>query len=92
MQAAQALRLRSQVEVSNLTKGFDDRTLIADPGFSLPHGGIGGGDPNGVGKVTLFKIDRRREQPDSGTITVGETVRISYVDRLRSGIDPDQNM
>jgi ATP-binding cassette ChvD family protein len=81
------------VEVSGLTKGFDDRTLFEDLSFSLPQGGIVGViGPNGVGKTTLFKMIIGEEQPDSGTIVVGETVRVSYVDQLRMGIDPGKTV
>jgi ATP-binding cassette ChvD family protein len=87
-------RLGTQVvEVVNLTKGFGDQTLFADLTFSLPQGGIVGViGPNGIGKTTLFKMITGEEQPDTGSITVGETVRISYVDQLRTGIDPDRNV
>jgi ATP-binding cassette ChvD family protein len=87
-------RLGTQVvEVSNLAKGFDDRELIEDLSFSLPQGGIVGViGPNGVGKTTLFKMIVGEEKPDSGTIKIGDTVEISYVDQLRSGIDPDKNV
>jgi ATP-binding cassette ChvD family protein len=81
------------VEVAGLTKGFDDRTLFEDLSFSLPQGGIVGViGPNGVGKTTLFKMIIGEEQPDSGTIVVGETVRVSYVDQLRMGIDPGKTV
>jgi ATP-binding cassette ChvD family protein len=81
------------VEVSGLTKGFDDRTLIEDLSFSLPQGGIVGIiGPNGVGKTTLFKMIIGEEQPDSGTIVVGDTVDIAYVDQDRARIDPDKNV
>lgn len=81
------------VEVSNLTKGFDDRILMDDLSFSLPRNGIVGViGPNGVGKTTLFKMLIGDEQPDSGAIKVGETVEISYVDQNRSGIDPTKNL
>jgi ATP-binding cassette ChvD family protein len=87
-------RLGSQVvEVTNLTKGFDDRTLIEDLSFSLPQGGIVGViGPNGVGKTTLFKMIVGEEQPDSGAIKIGETVEIAYVDQSRDRIDPDKNV
>jgi ATP-binding cassette ChvD family protein len=87
-------RLGSQVvEVSDLSKGFGDRMLIEKLSFSLPPNGLVGViGPNGVGKTTLFKMIVGEEQPDSGTIRIGETVRISYVDQLRSGIDPDKNV
>ena len=81
------------VEVSDLTKGFDDRTLIEDLSFSLPQGGIVGViGPNGVGKTTLFKMIVGEEQPDSGAIKIGETVEIAYVDQSRARIDPDKNV
>jgi ATP-binding cassette ChvD family protein len=84
---------RQVVETEGLTKGFDDRVLIEDLSFSLPQGGIVGIiGPNGVGKTTLMKMIIGDEQPDSGTITVGNTVQISYVDQNRSRIDPDKNV
>ena len=87
-------RLGSQVvEASDLSKGFGDRMLIEGLSFSLPPNGLVGViGPNGVGKTTLFKMILGEEQPDGGTIRVGETVRISYVDQLRSGIDPNKNV
>jgi ATP-binding cassette ChvD family protein len=84
---------RQVVETEGLTKGFDDRVLIEDLSFSLPQGGIVGIiGPNGVGKTTLMKMIIGDEQPDGGTITVGNTVQISYVDQNRSRIDPDKNV
>jgi ATP-binding cassette ChvD family protein len=87
-------RLGNQVvEVSGLSKGFDDRMLIEGLSFSLPPNGLVGViGPNGVGKTTLFKMIVGEEQPDSGSIRVGETVKIAYVDQLRSGIDPNKNV
>jgi ATP-binding cassette ChvD family protein len=87
-------RLGSQVvEVSDLSKGFDDRMLIEKLSFSLPPNGLVGViGPNGVGKTTLFKMIVGEEQPDSGSIRVGDTVKISYVDQLRSGIDPNKTV
>jgi len=87
-------RLGSQVvEVSDLSKGFGDRMLIDGLSFSLPPNGLVGViGPNGVGKTTLFKMIVGEEQPDSGTIRIGETVRVAYVDQLRSGIDPNKNV
>jgi ATP-binding cassette ChvD family protein len=87
-------RLGSQVvEVSNLTKGFGDRVLIDGLSFSLPRNGLVGViGPNGVGKTTLFKMIVGDEQPDSGTIRIGDTVKTAYVDQLRSGIDPAKNV
>jgi ATP-binding cassette ChvD family protein len=81
------------VEAADLAKGFDDRMLIEGLGFSLPPNGLVGViGPNGVGKTTLFKMILGEEQPDSGTLRVGDTVRISYVDQLRSGIDPNKTV
>jgi len=83
-------RLGSQVvQAVDLTKGFGDRALFEDLSFSLPQGGITGViGPNGVGKTTLFKMIVGEEQPDAGTIGVGETVQIAYVDQARARIDP----
>ena len=84
---------RQVVETQGLTKGFGDRVLIEDLTFSLPQGGIVGIiGPNGVGKTTLMKMIIGDEQPDAGSITVGNTVEISYVDQNRSRIDPDKNV
>ena len=81
------------VEVDHLTKGFDDRLLIDDLSFTLPRNGIVGViGPNGAGKTTLFKMIMGLEQPDSGTVKVGETVKISYVDQSRGGIDPKKTI
>ncbi|MGH3408017.1 MAG: energy-dependent translational throttle protein EttA [Streptosporangiaceae bacterium] len=81
------------VEVSGLNKGFDDRMLIEDLSFSLPPNGIVGViGPNGVGKTTLFKMIVGEEKPDSGSIRVGETVEISYVDQSRGRIEADKNV
>jgi ATP-binding cassette ChvD family protein len=77
------------VEVDTLSKGFGERLLIDNLSFSLPRNGIVGViGPNGAGKTTLFKMILGLEQPDSGSIKVGETVKISYVDQSRGGIDP----
>src|ERR1700759_1157239 len=81
------------VDVSHLDKGFDGRLLIKDLSFSLPRGGIVGViGPNGVGKTTPFKTIVGLEPPDSGEVKVGETVKISYVDQNRAGIDPKKNV
>src|SRR5690606_31301754 len=70
------------VEVENLTKGFGDRLLIDNLSFTLPRNGIVGViGPNGVGKTTLFKTIVGLEKPDSGTVRIGETVKLSYVDQ-----------
>ena len=81
------------VEVSELSKGFDDRVLIEDLSFTLPPNGIVGViGPNGVGKTTLFKMIIGDEKPDAGTIRVGDTVQVAYVDQGRARIDPDKNV
>ena len=87
-------RLGAQViEVEELTKGFGDRTLIKDLTFDLPRNGIVGIiGPNGVGKTTLFKTIVGLEEPDSGTVKVGETVKISYVDQSRENIDSEKTL
>ncbi|MDT7567606.1 MAG: hypothetical protein QOI50_7584 [Pseudonocardiales bacterium] len=81
------------VNVDHLDKGFDGRMLIKDLSFSLPRNGIVGViGPNGVGKTTLFKTIVGLEQPDSGTVRVGDTVELSYVDQNRAGIDPKKTV
>ncbi len=81
------------VEVDNLSKGFGERLLIDNLSFSLPRNGIVGViGPNGAGKTTLFKMILGLEKPDSGTIKVGETVKTSYVDQSRGGIDPKKSL
>jgi ATP-binding cassette ChvD family protein len=81
------------LEANNLTKGFEGRVLMHDLSFSLPRAGIVGViGPNGVGKTTLFRMITGGEQPDSGTLNVGQTVKISYVDQSRGGIDPNKNV
>ncbi|MDK8450926.1 energy-dependent translational throttle protein EttA [Corynebacterium mastitidis] len=81
------------VEVNNLVKGFDGRTLIKDLSFTLPRNGIVGViGPNGVGKTTLFKTIVGLENPDDGSVNVGETVQLSYVDQNRENIDPEQTV
>jgi ATP-binding cassette ChvD family protein len=87
-------RLGNQVvEVTDLAKSFGDRVLIDGLSFSLPRNGLVGViGPNGVGKTTLFKMIVGDEKPDSGQIRVGDTVKIAYVDQLRSGIDPAKNV
>ena len=84
---------RQVVETAGLTKGYGDRVLMEKLSFSLPQGGIVGViGPNGVGKTTLMKMIIGDEQPDAGTIKVGDTVRISYVDQNRARIAPDKNV
>jgi ATP-binding cassette ChvD family protein len=81
------------VEAQHLTKGFDDRILIEDLSFSLPRNGIVGIiGPNGAGKTTLFKMMLGDEKPDDGVLRIGETVKISYVDQSRAGIDPKKTL
>ncbi|MFC3999249.1 energy-dependent translational throttle protein EttA [Nocardiopsis sediminis] len=83
----------SVVNVKGLTKGFGDRLLIEDLSFQLPPNGIVGViGPNGVGKTTLFKMIVGEEEPDSGSISVGDTVKISYVDQYRGRIDDKKNV
>ena len=79
------------VEVDELGTALGDRVLIRDLTFSLPRNGIVGVlGPNGVGKTTLFAMLAGRQQPDTGTIRIGDTVRISYVDQDRAGMHPDR--
>src|SRR4051794_20415956 len=81
------------IETKDLTKGFGDRVLIDDLTFTLPRNGIVGVvGPNGVGKTTLFKMLVNEDKPDDGEIKVGETVKISYVEQSRSGIDPAKSL
>ncbi|MGY6018252.1 energy-dependent translational throttle protein EttA [Streptomyces spinosirectus] len=81
------------VEVNNLNKAFGDKVLIDDLSFTLPRNGIVGViGPNGAGKTTLFKMIQGFETPDSGSIKVGETVKISYVDQSRENIDPKKTL
>jgi ATPase subunit of ABC transporter with duplicated ATPase domains len=81
------------IEAKDLVKGFDGRTLIENLSFSLPRNGIVGIiGPNGVGKTTLFKTIVGLEQPDAGTVKIGETVLLSYVDQSRAGLDPNKTL
>jgi sulfate-transporting ATPase len=77
------------IEADNISKGFGDRLLINDLSFKLPQGGIVGIiGPNGAGKTTLFRMMAGVEQPDTGTLTLGSTVQIAYVDQLRDDMNP----
>ena len=81
------------LDASHVHKAFGDRVLIDDLSFSLPRNGIVGViGPNGVGKSTLFKMIVRQEPLNSGALEVGESVKLSYVDQLRSGIDPNKTL
>jgi ATP-binding cassette ChvD family protein len=87
-------RLGSKViEANGLTKAYGDKLLFEDLTFSLPPGGIVGViGPNGAGKTTLFKLITGAEQPDSGKIEIGETVKLGYVDQSRDALDPNHNV
>ena len=81
------------VEAEGLRKGFGDRLLIEDLSFSLPRGGIVGViGANGAGKTTLFRMITGEEQPDGGTLKIGETVELAYVDQSRDALDPDKTV
>jgi ATP-binding cassette ChvD family protein len=81
------------LEAHDLRKGFEGRTLMHDLSFTLPRAGIVGViGPNGVGKTTLFRMIVGEEHPDAGELKVGQTVKISYVDQSRGGIDPQKNV
>ncbi|TIC80717.1 energy-dependent translational throttle protein EttA [Nocardioides sp. GY 10127] len=81
------------LEAKGLVKGFEGRTLWNDISFTLPRAGIVGVvGPNGVGKTTLFRMITGNEVPDTGSLTVGQTVKLSYVDQSRGGIDPNKNV
>jgi ATP-binding cassette ChvD family protein len=87
-------RLGSNVlEAKELVKGYGDKRLFDGLSFSLPRAGIVGVvGPNGVGKSTLFRMIVGEEEPDAGELVLGDTVRISYVDQARSGLDPRKNV
>lgn len=87
-------RLGSQViEADHISKGYGDRLLIEDLSFNLPQAGIVGIiGPNGAGKTTLFKMIMGIEQPDTGTFTVGETVKLAYVDQTHDDLIPDKTV
>jgi ATP-binding cassette ChvD family protein len=81
------------LEADDLKKSFGDRVLMHDLSFKLPRAGIVGViGPNGVGKTTLFRMIVGEEKPDSGELVVGQTVKISYVDQSRGGIEPNKNV
>ncbi|MBB6505869.1 ATP-binding cassette ChvD family protein [Sphingomonas endophytica] len=81
------------IEAKGLTKAYGDKLLFDNLDFTLPPGGIVGViGPNGAGKSTLFKLITGQEQPDAGTIEVGSTVRLGYVDQSRDDLDPNKNV
>ncbi len=81
------------IEAKNITKSYGDKLLFEDLSFMLPPGGIVGViGPNGAGKSTLFKIITGQEEPDSGTIEIGETVHLGYVDQSRDDLNPKNNV
>jgi ATP-binding cassette ChvD family protein len=81
------------IEVADLDKGFGEQLLIENLTFKLPPGGIVGIiGPNGAGKTTLFKMITGQEKPDAGTIRVGETVKLGYVDQSRDALDPNKTV
>jgi sulfate-transporting ATPase len=81
------------MEAQSVNKAFGNKLLMEDMSFSLPPGGIVGViGPNGAGKSTLFKMITSQEQPDSGTIRIGDTVKLAYVDQSRDALDPDKTI
>jgi ATP-binding cassette ChvD family protein len=81
------------VDAEHVAKGFGDRLLVEDMTFSLPPGGIVGViGPNGAGKTTLFRMIAGEEQPDSGTLQIGETVELAYVDQARADLNPENTV
>ena len=81
------------INVENLSKGYGERLLIDNLSFKLPPGGIVGIiGPNGAGKTTLFRMITGQEKPDSGSVTVGESVHLGYVDQSRDSLDPDKTV
>lgn len=81
------------VEADNVNKAYDDRLLVEGMTFRLPPGGIVGIiGPNGAGKTTLFRMITNQEQPDSGNIRIGETVKLAYVDQSRDSLNPEQTI
>lgn len=81
------------IDAQSLTKGYGDHLLISNLDFRLPPGGIVGViGANGAGKTTLFRMITGQEQPDSGTLTIGDTVELGYVDQSRESLDPNKNV
>jgi ATP-binding cassette ChvD family protein len=81
------------IEAEHVTKGYGERALVEDMNFALPPGGIIGViGPNGAGKTTLLRMITGQEQPDSGSLRIGETVKLAYVDQSRDVLDPDKTV
>jgi energy-dependent translational throttle protein EttA len=81
------------IQADGLRKAYGDRLLIDDLSFNLPRGGIVGViGPNGAGKTTLLRMITGQEQPDAGTLKIGETVKLAYVDQSREALDPDKSV
>ena len=81
------------IEAANVSKGYDDKLLVENMSFKLPPGGIVGIiGPNGAGKTTLFKMITGQDAPDSGTIRIGESVKLAYVDQSRDVLDPEKTI
>ncbi|HOG10320.1 MAG TPA: energy-dependent translational throttle protein EttA [Smithella sp.] len=81
------------IEAKDVNKGYGDKLLVEGMTFSLPPGGIIGViGPNGAGKTTLFRMITGREKPDAGTIRIGDTVKLAYVDQSRDSLDPNKNI
>ena len=81
------------IEAENLAKAFGDKLLIDGVKFKLPPGGIVGViGPNGAGKTTLFRMITGQEKPDGGTIRIGDTVKLGYVDQSRDALDPKKTV
>ena len=81
------------IDAEKVRKAFNDRLLVEDMSFSLPPGGIIGViGPNGAGKTTLFRMITGQEQPDAGTIRIGDTVKLAYVDQNRDVLDPEKSI
>src|SRR6476469_9078323 len=81
------------IEAENLAKGYGDRLLYENVNFKLPPGGIVGIiGPNGVGKTTLFRMLTGQEKPDSGDITIAESVHLGYVDQSRDTLSPNKTV
>jgi len=81
------------IEAEGVTKSYGDRILIEDMAFSVPPGAIVGViGPNGAGKTTLLRMITGQEMPDTGTVTIGETVKLAYVDQSRDVLDPEKSI